>query len=402
MGSTLTCVGRDEPSVAESEAAYHHYTRLYHWVHTCLTDQEFLQRESENEFQNVQKDANGNIGSEELWLLTQSYMNRCDCKDPHVVEELYRVCMTIEGKWGGVSRTSFPEYLVMVLNIIEKDLTEKVAKFAYHLPEKHYKITHPSSARNLNQFAQYQIAEATLQPSSSQYRVVAEADGYRVVNADGTTLSHNPDGMTVSPAPAAPVNAPQRPVSAQRPVPAATQPRVPVGAKMDVAPAVVYKEQDHQQQQQQMQERHAPRGAAKQDPDATSAENGSDIGVENMKRQILAGALQVGVYNGQLEVERKNLKLLVDVDPVTGQSVMKQLTISDEGGQPNASFQISDIIGISQGVTANIIDKPPPPDRVVAFQFLDGTLCIVFEDPDICRLAIKALKQLCQVPVYSC
>merc|ERR1719191_1227124 len=126
-----------------------------------------------------------------------------------------------------------------------------------------------------------------------------------------------------------------------------------------------------------------------------------------MKRQICAGMLPVGVYNGQQQVEKKNLKLNMDVDPVTGQSVMKELTISDDGviqrgGVPSASFQISDIIGISQGVTANIIDTPPPPDRVVAFQFLDGTLCILFDDPETCRLAIKALKQLCQVPVYSC
>jgi len=138
---------------------------------------------------------------------------------------------------------------------------------------------------------------------------------------------------------------------------------------------------------------------AKQDPDAPVAQNGT--GVENMKRLILDGLLRVGVFNQKLEVEWKNLKVIADVDPVTEQTVMKQLAISDEAGGNNAAFQISDIVGISQGVTANIMDKPPPADRVVAFQFLDGTLCILFEDPGTCSLALKALKQICQVPVYT-
>lgn len=128
-----------------------------------------------------------------------------------------------------------------------------------------------------------------------------------------------------------------------------------------------------------------------------------------MKRQILEGALRVGVFNQKLQVEWKDFKVSKEVNATTGETVMK-IAILDEDGI-SAAFQLShlDVFGnktsnlmaISQGITANIMDNPPPPDRVVAFQFSDGTLCILFDDPGTCRVALKALKYLCEVPVYA-
>lgn len=118
----------------------------------------------------------------------------------------------------------------------------------------------------------------------------------------------------------------------------------------------------------------------------------ADAAVEETKRNILAGKLRVGVYNQKLQVEWKTLAVNLE---------RKQLTISDDNGQGNASFKISDLVSIQQGIHSSIVDPPPPADRVVAFQFGDGTLCVLFDNAETCQMALKALKQLCEVPVYT-
>lgn len=377
MGAALTCVDREEPSQADNEAAYRHYSQLYHWVHSCLQDGQILERECSNAFQNAEKDEHGEVGREELWRLTQFFMNRCDCRDPHAVEAICGAYSFVIQAHPSISQLQFFDYMTNVFSICERDLRDKVAKFG--LQHEHAsRVTHPDS-----------------EPPSS-YRVLAAPEPTRV-QLEPTRLE---------------------PVRAPEPV------RVPVGAKIEMAQPVAAMQVQQRDQEQQVQwqpvrpsnptspviapqsplaRSEPPRGGGREDPDAASTptQNGTDFAVENTKRQILDGVFKVGVFNQKFQVELKNLKITTDIDLVTGQTVMKQLTIADEAGGANAAFQISDIVGISQGMTANIMDNPPPADRVVAFQFLEGNLCILFEDPVTCQLAIKALKQLCQVPVYS-
>lgn len=117
-----------------------------------------------------------------------------------------------------------------------------------------------------------------------------------------------------------------------------------------------------------------------------------DDALELTKRKILEGKLRVGVYNQKHQVEWKVLAV---------NQQRNTLMISDDDGSGNASFKISDMQSIQQGVHSSIVDPPPPADRVVAFQFGDGTLCVLFDNADNCQMALKALKQICQVPVYS-
>lgn len=439
MGSAWTCVDRDYPSPRDDAAAYKHYSHLYHWVHSCLRDPQILKRECANAFQSADKDDRGEMEKDELWRLTQQFMDQCECDSPHAVEAIYGAYSFMSQVHPSVSEIQFFEYMRIVLGVIERDLRDKVAKFGLRFPEQAPKVTHPesfpNSDRHLEKMVSRPVREAPTHPLTSAYAQVESAP--RRVTEVQTPVFVETSVPTGQPnfTPPTGTRLSSEPIG-----------RAPVGAKMEIPPSAPHmrtgSEPYYAYQNQQADRLSASqpgtlaspmspfpqasrssgntpraepspplpvRGGAKQDPDATSALNGTDMAVEHMKHQILEGALRVGVFNQKLQVEWKDLKVSREVNATTGETVMK-IAILDEDGI-SAAFQLShvDVFGnktsnlmaISQGVTANIMDNPPPPDRAVAFQFSDGTLCILFDDPGTCRVALKALKYLCEVPVYA-
>lgn len=466
------CVGREEEEIspADSEAAYKHYSNLYHWVHSCLTDPQILKRECSTAFQSAEKDEHGDMESQEVWRLTQAFMAKCECNSPHSVEAIFGAYSFVSKAHPSVNETQFFEYMKIVFGVIERDLRDKVTKFGLRYPNEASRVTHPETPRDSHrddgQRQQIRNAYASQGPQvRTQPETVQTVPSPSPPKDDRSAPARVPIGAKMEGAqPASRVQTISSPAS--QPAPAASEPYDPYarlpsrppppagnppdwmiaqalqgmdarercqypietlkqfGYDASGYPEVVdmsgsQRINDRGQRTPTSQPTTPPmvsadrslvyggpgQGGAKQDPDAIPSQNGNDLdevrAVEDVKQRIRDGLLQVGVYNQKLEVEWKKLKVSYDIDTVTGQMQVSQLSISDEVGGTNAAFQISDLLGISQGITANIMDKPPPADRVVAFQFSDGTLCILFEDPKTCQLALKALKQLCQVPVYA-
>eukprot|EP00811_Abedinium_folium_P034354 NODE_7241_length_1596_cov_14.560926.p2 GENE.NODE_7241_length_1596_cov_14.560926~~NODE_7241_length_1596_cov_14.560926.p2 ORF type:complete len:188 (+),score=55.24 NODE_7241_length_1596_cov_14.560926:632-1195(+) len=112
--------------------------------------------------------------------------------------------------------------------------------------------------------------------------------------------------------------------------------------------------------------------------------------VEAVKHAILQGNLSVHVFKQNLETEVKSLKLDIE-----------RRLITIQGGQSTGEFNVGDLQCIVQGIGSTIIRNPPPADRAVAFKLgQESHLCVLFDDAHICRLAVIAFSQLCNVPVY--
>lgn len=123
-----------------------------------------------------------------------------------------------------------------------------------------------------------------------------------------------------------------------------------------------------------------------------------------MKYHILNGALRVTVFNKSLEQEPKRLALN------TGSG---RLSLLRDDGLCDASWEISCLRCIVQGIAASIMADAPPPDRAAAFRFRlaedaegaegaedqDLFLCVVFETAEAASLATQAFCELCHVPV---
>jgi len=155
----------------------------------------------------------------------------------------------------------------------------------------------------------------------------------------------------------------------------------------------------------------SPRGMLSQGvPSSQASEVASNIGserslrqfqgrakVQQMRRLILDGALDVSVFNKHLVPEPKRFGL----DPTS-----RQVSILRTDGLCEDSWDIDNLRCISFGIATNILPKPPPADKTLTFRFAfqgneDRFLCAIFENGEVCRLAAAAFSQLCSVPVVG-